>query len=65
MYRREHVHIVPQRATSIIGTTSWAVEDPDLIPVPPDHVAKLLAQGEQLMPTVRKIPVRAKVAAAR
>ena len=57
--------IVPQRATSIIGTTSWAVEDPDLIPVPPDHVAKMIAQGEQLMPAVRKIPVRAKVAAAR
>ena len=57
--------IVPQRATSIIGTTSWAVEDPDLIPVPPEHVAKMIAQGEQLMPTVRKIPVRAKVAAAR
>lgn len=57
--------IVPQRATSIIGTTSWAVEDPDLIPVPVEHVAKMLAQGEQLMPAVRQMPVRAKMAAAR
>jgi glycerol-3-phosphate dehydrogenase len=57
--------IVPQRATSIIGTTSWAVEDPDLIPVPPDHVAKMISQGEQLVPAVRQMPIRAKVAAAR
>ena len=57
--------IVPQRATSIIGTTSWKVEDPDLIPIPPEHVAKMIAQGEQLVPTARKIPVRAAMAAAR
>ena len=31
--------VVPQRATSTIGTTSWTVEDPDLIPIPPEHVA--------------------------
>lgn len=37
--------IVPQRATSIIGTTSWVVEDPDLIPIPPEHVAQMLASG--------------------
>jgi len=57
--------IVPQRATSIIGTTSWKVEDPDLIPIPPEHVAKMIAQGEQLIPAVEKIPVRAAMAAAR
>ncbi|HZU02547.1 MAG TPA: FAD-dependent oxidoreductase [Ktedonobacteraceae bacterium] len=57
--------VVPQRATSIIGTTSWTVEDPDLIPIPPDHVAKMIAQGEQLMPAVRKIPLRAEMAVAR
>src|SRR6266704_4594218 len=57
--------VVPQRATSIIGTTSWKVEDPDLIPIPPEHVAKMIAQGEQLIPAVEKIPVRAAMAAAR
>jgi glycerol-3-phosphate dehydrogenase len=57
--------IVPQRATSIIGTTSWKVEDPDLIPIPPEHVSKMIAQGEQLVPIARKIPVRAAMAAAR
>jgi len=50
--------VVPQRATSIIGTTSWPVEDPDLIPIPPEHVARMIAQGERLLPDVRMIPVR-------
>ncbi len=57
--------VVPQRATSTIGTTSWKVEDPDLIQIPPEHVAKMIDQGEQLLPTVRKIPMRAKMAVAR
>jgi glycerol-3-phosphate dehydrogenase len=57
--------VVPQRATSIIGTTSWTVEDPDLIPIPPEHVAKMIALGEQLLPDIRKIPLRAKMAVAR
>jgi glycerol-3-phosphate dehydrogenase len=57
--------VVPQRATSTIGTTSWTVEDPDLISIPPEHVAKMITQGEQLLPIVRKIPMRAKMAVAR
>src|SRR6266568_1310352 len=57
--------VVPQRATSTIGTTSWKVEDPDLIQIPPEHVAKMIDQGEQLLPAVRKIPMRAKMAVAR
>lgn len=57
--------VVPQRATSTIGTTSWVVEDPDLIPIPPEHVTRMIEQGEQLLPTVRKIPMRARMAVAR
>ena len=57
--------VVPQRATSTIGTTSWKVEDPDLIEIPPEHVAKMITQGEQLLPVVSKIPTRAKMAVAR
>jgi glycerol-3-phosphate dehydrogenase len=33
--------IVPQRQTSILGTTSWTVADPDDIPIPPDHVQRI------------------------
>ena len=57
--------VVPQRATSTIGTTSWKVEDPDLITIPPDHIERMIIQGEQLMPIVRKIPMRARMAVAR
>ena len=57
--------IVPQRATSTIGTTSWVVENPDEIAIPPEHVARMIAQGEQLVPAVHKIPMRAKMAVAR
>jgi glycerol-3-phosphate dehydrogenase len=57
--------VVPQRATSVIGTTSWPVEDPDRITIPPEHVDRMISQGEQLMPAVRKVPMRAKMAVAR
>jgi glycerol-3-phosphate dehydrogenase len=57
--------VVPQRATCTIGTTSWKVEDPDLITIPPEHIEKMIIQGEHLMPIVRKIPMRARMAVAR
>jgi glycerol-3-phosphate dehydrogenase len=57
--------IVPQRATCTIGTTSWKVKDPDLITIPPEHIEKMIIQGEQLVPIVRKIPMRARMAVAR
>jgi glycerol-3-phosphate dehydrogenase len=57
--------VVPQRATCTIGTTSWKVENPDSITIPPEHIQKMIIQGEQLMPVVRKIPMRARMAVAR
>jgi glycerol-3-phosphate dehydrogenase len=57
--------VVPQRATSVIGTTSWTVEDPDLITIPAEHVERMISQGKQLLPAVKKVPMRAKMAVAR
>ena len=57
--------VVPQRATSVIGTTSWTVEDPDLITIPTEHVERMISQGKQLLPVVKKVPMRAKMAVAR
>jgi glycerol-3-phosphate dehydrogenase len=57
--------VVPQRATSVIGTTSWTVEDPDLITIPTEHVERMISQGKQLLPVVTKVPMRAKMAVAR
>ncbi len=57
--------IVPQRNTSILGTTSWIVTDPDDIPIPPDHLELLFSVAERMVPGIRKFPVRGVMAAAR
>ena len=57
--------VVPQRATSIIGTTSWAVSNPDLVPIPKEHVDKMITQGEQMLPVIGRIPMRGVMAVAR
>jgi glycerol-3-phosphate dehydrogenase len=44
--------IVPQRGLSVVGTTSWVVDDPDVPPVPADHVATMYAEGAKLVPAV-------------
>lgn len=57
--------IVPQRNTSILGTTSWAVEDPDRIPIPDGHVAQLLHLADWMIPGASRAKVRGVMAAAR
>jgi glycerol-3-phosphate dehydrogenase len=57
--------IVPQRDASILGTTSWTVDDPDNIPIPPDHVDQLLALAEWMIPGASSVPIRGVMAAAR
>ncbi len=57
--------VVPQRQTSIIGTTSWPVDDMDAIEIPREHVEKMIAMGERLIPMVRQMPIRGVMAVAR
>jgi glycerol-3-phosphate dehydrogenase len=57
--------VVPQRALSIVGTSSWTVEDPDDLNVPEDHVEKMLEEGSKLIPAVRRAAFRAAWSAAR
>jgi glycerol-3-phosphate dehydrogenase len=57
--------VVPQRQTSIIGTTSWPVDDMDAIEIPQEHVEKMISMGERLIPMVRKLPIRGVMAVAR
>jgi glycerol-3-phosphate dehydrogenase len=57
--------VVPQRGLSIIGTSSWVVEDPDDLHVPEDHVRTMFEQGARLIPAVASAPLRAAWAAAR
>jgi glycerol-3-phosphate dehydrogenase len=57
--------IVPQRNTSILGTTSWTVDDPDNIPIPQEHVSRLLELADWMIPGVSQARVRGVMVAAR
>ena len=57
--------VVPQRGLSVIGTSSWVVEDPDELDVPADHVRRMVEEGSKLIPAVREAPFRAAWSAAR
>jgi len=57
--------VVPQRALSIVGTSSWVVEDPDDLGVPEDHVQRMYAEGAKIIPAVRSAPFRQAWSAAR
>jgi glycerol-3-phosphate dehydrogenase len=57
--------VVPQRALSVVGTSSWTVEDPDDLDVPEDHVARMVEEGSKLIPAVRDAEFRSAWSAAR
>jgi glycerol-3-phosphate dehydrogenase len=57
--------VVPQRGLSIVGTTSWVVEDPDDLSVPEDHVERMYTEGSKLIPALRHADRRAAWSAAR
>jgi glycerol-3-phosphate dehydrogenase len=57
--------VVPQRALSIVGTSSWTVDDPDDLGVPEDHVQRMYEEGAKLIPAVKQAEFRAAWSAAR
>ena len=57
--------IVPQRALSVIGTSSWVVANPDKLGLPQDHIDMMVKYGSELVPAVRTAPFRAAWSAAR
>ncbi|HZD74455.1 MAG TPA: FAD-dependent oxidoreductase [Actinomycetota bacterium] len=57
--------VLPQRALSIVGTSSWVVEDPDDLEVPEAHVQAMYREGAKLLPAVATAPYRAAWSAAR
>src|SRR4029450_7423344 len=56
--------IVPQRALSVVGTSSWTVEDPDDLDVPEDHVQRVWEEGAKLVPAISHAEFRAAWSAA-
>lgn len=57
--------LVPQRALTVIGTSSWVVENPDNLGLPKDHIQKMYEEGAKMIPLVNKTPFRAAWAGAR
>jgi glycerol-3-phosphate dehydrogenase len=57
--------VVPQRALTVVGTSSWVVEDPDDLDVPADHVQRMVDEGSMLVPALRDAEFRSAWAAAR
>lgn len=51
--------IVHHRGTSVVGTTSWVVEDPDRVAAPKEHVELMIKRGSELAPIVSKLRVKA------
>jgi glycerol-3-phosphate dehydrogenase len=57
--------VLPQRALSVVGTSSWTVEDPEELDVPEDHVRRMYEEGTKLIPAVATADFRAAWSAAR
>lgn len=57
--------VVPQRGSSIIGTTSWTIVDPDHVEIPKDHIERMIQKGQELIPIINRSMTRGVGAAAR
>jgi len=57
--------VLPQRRMVVVGTTSFAVEDPDYVPVFKDQVNKMLERGSELIPALRNTRERGAYVATR
>jgi glycerol-3-phosphate dehydrogenase len=49
--------IVPQRQLTILGTSIWLADDPDLVELPRDHEKRIIELCAKLVPRVKKIDV--------
>ncbi|NMB53623.1 MAG: FAD-dependent oxidoreductase [Leptolinea sp.] len=57
--------IIPQRRMSVIGTTSFEVQDADYIPVDPDQVDAMVKRAVEIMPAIKNVNIRASYMSAR
>lgn len=57
--------VVPQRRTVVVGTSSWPISDPDLVTIPPEHVALMSERGGDLVTAIRTATLRGVFAASR
>lgn len=57
--------VLPQRGLSVIGTSSWVVEDPDELHLPEDHIRTMIEEGSRLVPALEHAELRAAWSAVR
>lgn len=57
--------VLPQRGLSVIGTSSWVVDDPDELHLPEDHIRTMIEEGSRLVPAVAHAELRAAWSAVR
>lgn len=57
--------VLPQRGLSVIGTSSWVVDDPDDLHLPEDHIRTMIEEGSRLVPAVAHAELRAAWSAVR
>lgn len=57
--------VLPQRGLSVIGTSSWVVDDPDELHLPEDHIRTMVREGSRLVPAVAHAEIRAAWSAVR
>lgn len=57
--------VVPQRGLSILGTSTWLAEDPDLIDLPRDHIDRIVATCTEMVPAIDGLPIHAAWSASR
>ena len=57
--------VLPQRTSTVLGTSAWIADDPDDLSVPADHVAMIVRESALLVPAVARAEIRATWSAAR
>ncbi len=57
--------LVPQRSTTLIGTTSWRCDQLDPVPVPQEHIIRMVREGAALIPAVLETPIKTAFSSAR
>jgi glycerol-3-phosphate dehydrogenase len=57
--------VVPQRALTVLGTSSWLADDPDDPTIPAGHIETIMREGATLLPAIANAEIRATWSAAR
>jgi glycerol-3-phosphate dehydrogenase len=57
--------LIPQRRMSVIGTTSYEVDEVDYIPVEHEQVTTMVNRASEMIPAIRDVKIRASYMSAR